>query len=600
MFPYPRSRIVPVLACMAVILLSGLAGCGGDQEDPLLAVVGEVEIRGSAFEERLVLLEENELPKDENGQAMDMALLEAKSEFLTTLINKELMVAKAIQLGYGDEPRIAAAHKSMLTYEAALALGQDVINAPAGEITNEELDAFYERLGERRRCKYIVTNFESEARAARDLALGGADWDDVADRFHLGDMPTTGLLEVTIPWGRFDLRFEKEVFAVEEGGISEPIETEYGWWVVRVEEITQGDKPDKEGSLAEILDLVHRRKMMGLQKASRLEVREKYKVEFNDDALDIIWSALPAEELMVDPLTDKPVPQDELQDLDVVEADLDVKFYSYEPEGETRSFTVGDFKSRYDNMNTFQRPKREQMVPGLKGNILQVVERHLMDLEAREKGYYERADVLAKVQKKFEGIMVTSLYSEVVTIDEHVSDPDFDAYWAENSDYYLTPEMRSGRLIIGADEAEAAAARLEIVDGKLWREVVQHYGTDNANKSRSGKLDEITEWAKGSVAEVLFSLAEGEMSQPFPVEDDRYAIVRCERILPGKPADKEASREGVVNAVRARRKEALFQSLLAEWAVEFGVIRYDENLTHVKSWLELTHSEAPGDPVARN
>jgi len=233
-------------------------------------------------------------------------------------------------------------------------------------------------------------------------------------------------------------------------------------------------------------------------------------------------------------------------------------------------------------------------------SIQQTIAHFIMDAEARERGYYERVDVQAKVRKKLEEIMVTSLYGEVVTIDEKVTMEDIDAYWAENSDRFRTPETRSGRLIIAASEAEAVAARQEIVDGRLWREVVQQYGTDNANKSRSGKFDNVNEWATGSVAEALFSLPEGELSQAFDAGDGRYAIVRCDRILPGKPGDKGSLYEQIGQSIKSRRKEDLFLSLLADWEIEFGVTRYDENLESLKSWRELTYEEAPGAPVERH
>ena len=66
----------------------------------LLATVGDKEIRGSYYEDRLGRLAENDLPRDDQGQTLDMASAEGKAKFLTTLINKEVMVQKGQQLGY--------------------------------------------------------------------------------------------------------------------------------------------------------------------------------------------------------------------------------------------------------------------------------------------------------------------------------------------------------------------------------------------------------------------------------------------------------------------------------------------------------------------
>ena len=593
-----HATAILTLLLLAVVLVSG---CGKGQDDVLLAQVGDREIRASEYEQRLANLEADELPRDDRGIPLDMAQQPGKEQFLTTLVNKELMVLKATQLGFDQEQRIVNARKSMMDYEAGLAMGQDVINAPAGEVSMEEYDAFYERMGEMRRCQYIVVNFEPEALAAREMILGGADWDDMADRYHAGDRPPSGMLEITIPWGRFDIHFEDKVFSTPEGDVSEPIRTDYGWWLVRTEEIIMpGNKPAKATVQAEVLDQLHRRKMQRLQKDFRYEIHEKFKVDISDEAAALVWEGLPEGEVMIDTATDKPIPQDQLSDLVVDIADLDMVFFSYELDGESHITTVGDFKSTYDRMNTFERPKREQMVGGLRTSILQKLERSLMPAEAEARGYFDDADVLFKVDKKIEELMITSLYSEVVTIDDQVDQEAFSAFWAEHSERFAVPERRSGRLVIAANQVEAESARRELAGGAVWGDIVQQYGTDPGNKARSGKLDEVSARSTGPVPEALFATPEGELGQVFSLGDDRWGVVRCERVLPGKAADPNRNREEIFAAVRAQRKEDLFQSLLEEWEVEFGVTRNDENLEHVKSWQELTYVEPAGAPVPRS
>jgi parvulin-like peptidyl-prolyl isomerase len=240
------------------------------------------------------------------------------------------------------------------------------------------------------------------------------------------------------------------------------------------------------------------------------------------------------------------------------------------------------------------------MVGGLKTSILQKMERFLMPAEAKARGYMEDPEVLFKVDKKIEELMVTSLYGEVVTVEEKVNQQDVDAYWAKYSDRHRVPERRTGRLVIAADRAEAEAARAELEGGAAWGDIVQRYGTDPTNKSRSGKLDEVTDRATGPVPEALFAIPEGEIGPVFDVGDGRWGVVRCDRILPGEAPDPMKDRDALFAAIRAQRKEDLFQELLAQWADEFGVTRHDENLEHVKSWKELTYVEPVGEPVPRS
>ena len=119
-------RLLPLLSLM--LILGGLAlvsGCGGgsgsDKDDVVLAMVGDHEITGGYYESKLIKLEEKELPRGDDGMILDMAQMEGKKEFLTSLINKELMAQKAIQLGYGNDPQVVGLRETMTMYEAKIA-----------------------------------------------------------------------------------------------------------------------------------------------------------------------------------------------------------------------------------------------------------------------------------------------------------------------------------------------------------------------------------------------------------------------------------------------------------------------------------------------
>ncbi|MBE0565288.1 MAG: peptidyl-prolyl cis-trans isomerase [Krumholzibacteria bacterium] len=596
-----RAAAAPVLF-VALVALAVLAGCGGKQGDGgvLLATVGDTEIRSGYYEDRLKRFTEDELPKGPDGMPMDMAGREGKSEFLTTLIHKELMVGKATQLGYGSDQRIVEARKALLAYEAGLAMWSDVVGNPANTLSNEEVDAFYANLGRQRQIRYVICNSEADAEAARAMAAGGADWDDVVIRYHDGSVPTSGTLEMLIPWGRFDPKFEGPIFAVEVGGLTPPVWTEYGWWIIRVDSEQQGQKPAREEALARILDITRNRKIARLREDFRAQVRARYKLVVEDEALLKCWQGLPEKEEMIDPDTNQAVPQDRLLPLAVAPADLVLPFYSYVLDGKEQRFTLGDYKIRFDRMNTFQRPKKGSMMGGLRSHIVNEVDQGLLDSEARRLGYYENPEVLTKVDIKIEEMMVTAFYGEIVTFDDRISPEQLQAYWDEHQAEYARPERRTGRLVLAADEAKAREAHALLSGGARWLEIVGTYCTDEANKRNAGKLSEVPANSTGPVRDALFAAAQGQLAEPFPAGDGRWGVVQVDVIVPGGPVTLLEVSEAVGRRIKAERKEQAFQDLLAQWAGEFGVERFDDNLDQVKSWKELTHVEAPGPAVPRN
>lgn len=582
-----------VLLCGAALGLAALGGCGGDGDrGALLAKVGDVEIRVADYEERLGALEQKELPRDAMSRYLDMAAMEGKQEFLTTLINKELMVAKAHELGYAVDANVLNARKSLTAYEANITMAMEVLDSRIEPTGDEDFARYYKYMGEMRNCSYLVTNYEQEALAAREAALGGMDWDEVIETYHEGTVPKTGELSISVPYGRYDEDFEAAVFDAEVGGYSQPVETAYGWWLLRVEDVETTELPPLEEMKGRIDNVHFNRQKSKAQKEFRASTREKHNAVINEEALWKVFQGLPENEVLIDPETNEPPPESELEPLRVEPADLDLVLFSYDIEDGNHQYTVADYKEYFDGMSTFARPKKEHMVTGLRHKIQSEFERAILADEAKQQGYFEHPDVVAKVDRKVEEIMVTNLYNDLVVFDKRITPEDMQAYWDEHAEAFATPEKRTGRLVIAEDEASAAAARGQLLDGAFWRDIVAEYGTEPNNQRMGGKLSEVAKTATGPVADMLFSLEVDQLSEPFDVGDGRYAVVRCDKIVPEIAGDMLEARQRVGAAIRGERKEAVFQQLLGRWTEEIGVTRYDENLSEVRSWEELTREAA--------
>lgn len=600
-----RSGSLLILLALSLVLtgllfVSGCGGGGSDKESEVLATVGDVDITAAYYESKLGKLELNELPKGDDGMPMDMAQLEGKRKFLETLIQKELMALKGRDLGYESDPQIEGLKTTMLKYEAEEMMWNEVVNVPAGTVSPEELEAFYERMGEIRNCSYILTNFESDAIEAREYARSGADWDDVAAKYHEGGTPPSGRYEMAIPYGRYNMRFDTDVFETEVGDVAPPIETEYGYWVLRVNSISQEPKPSLEEAKVQILDTYHNRSLFAETNKFLSDLREKYQVFIDEDALWIAYSGLPEGEVILDPKTQKPVPREELQPLEVPAKELDRVFYGYTMDGEKKEWTILDYKTYFDNMNVFDRPKSGEMLGGMRQKILRNLQADIVAKEAEERGYYENPVVLEKVNNKVEEAVVTSLYDDVVTYDDKVTAEDVQSFWDAHEAEFAIPELRSGRLVICANEETAAEARDFIATDPKWRDVLTRYGIDAKNKSRSGKLDRSNARSLDPSRQMLFELeAVGDISQPFKQDNLRWGVVRLDLIEEPRARTLDEVRAEVSARIKGQRREEAFQNLLSKWAEEYGVVRHEDKLVDVASWEELTRVEVQGELLPR-
>ncbi len=598
-----RSLSISLILTLSGVLLIALlfVGCGGGDKAPagiqddsaVIATVGSENITSDYYEDRLAQLAGNELPV-EDGQYMDTSTEAGKRAFLKILINKELLTQKAVQLGYDKEPGIQTARKSITEYEGGLAMWADVVGDISRKVTEEELQAFYAQMGTEYVCNYVICNFEDDAMEAREFALTGADWEDVVDKFHDGSPATTGKYEISVPFGQYSSEFEDLVFAEELGGVSMPISTSYGFWIVRVIKINHKDKPSLEESKGRILDITQNRKSGRLRSDFKKEIRAKYEFQIDEVALWATYQGVPEGGLM-DPVTNKPYTRDQLKPLDVRSEHLGDILYSYKGrDGNLIEYTVADYKNTFDSMGVFQRPKRSDMLGGFRQKLTDEVERGLMNLEAENRGYFEKPEVVAKVDLKVEEAMVTRLYKEVVTFDDKISPEELEAFWADHKTDYHVEESRSGHLVVCLNRQKADAARKAIMDGKTWAEVLVKFGSDATNKSKGGKTDKIFAVSKSPIVEPLFNLEVGGISQPFPVGSDRFAVVQLENIIAAHDYEMHEVSEAIGGRIRKVRQEDAFVALLDQWGEEFGVVINSENLAGLKSWDVLT---APDDTL---
>jgi len=240
------------------------------------------------------------------------------------------------------------------------------------------------------------------------------------------------------------------------------------------------------------------------------------------------------------------------------------------------------------------------MLGGLRQKITEEIGKVLMDFEARDLGYYEDEGVLLKVNARVEEMIVNKLYQDAVHFEKRITPAELDSFWVAHKADYFVPETRSGRLVICASPEMAMAAEAAANEGALWRDILVKYGTDQGNKSRSGKIDLIREEGSGEIGRVLFSLTEGQVSSGFEVGDGRYGVVMLNSIAAPHQVEMADITEEVGNRMRNIREEEAFQAALAKWKEGLTIVTYPENLVGMRSWVELTTAPVPENLVPRN
>ncbi|MCE8005466.1 peptidylprolyl isomerase [Aestuariivita sp.] len=169
----------------------------------------------------------------------------------------QLIRQSALAQSFEGEPSLAA-RLSLENEERSLMAGEAVEAVMANAVDDAAIQALYnERYangvgGEEYNASHILLETEEDALAAIAEIEGGAEFEDVARESSTGPSgPGGGSLGWFGP-GQMVPDFEAAVIALEPGTISAPVQTQFGWHVILLNETRIQNAPPLEEVRAEI------------------------------------------------------------------------------------------------------------------------------------------------------------------------------------------------------------------------------------------------------------------------------------------------------------------------------------------------------------
>jgi len=247
-----RRHTRKILWLALIALTTVLAGCSGDSErETVVARVGHVDITLGELQRRL-----NELPPYTKAQ---YATPEGQIEFLNRIVEEEVLYQAAVNGGYESDPSVVEPLEAIKRRAMIQAFYRDNVEK-AAEVPEEDILAYYEEYSEqfqvpaRVRFRHIMTDTRGQALEARRKVLAGEPFPDVARETSVdAQTKAAGGLTKSVSLGRglprlgMDEAFIEQLFDWKVGEVTEPLRSQNGWHVVKIEEKAEaGVKPLEE------------------------------------------------------------------------------------------------------------------------------------------------------------------------------------------------------------------------------------------------------------------------------------------------------------------------------------------------------------------
>lgn len=135
------------------------------------------------------------------------------------------------------------------------------------EVTNEQIRQYYQRnrrqfsQPERRDLRVVLTEERSEAQEAKQALQDGESFSSVAKEYSI-DPATKGEGGVLLAQARESLEqsLGEAVFSAQEGELSGPVETQFGWYVFKVQRVIPAEQQPVEQAADSIRQLLTQRR----------------------------------------------------------------------------------------------------------------------------------------------------------------------------------------------------------------------------------------------------------------------------------------------------------------------------------------------------
>jgi peptidyl-prolyl cis-trans isomerase C len=221
---------------LALILLS-FPTVAQAAEDKLIARVGGVEIRQSDLD----------LAETEIGAELSRLPAPEKQEILARYVmDTQMMANQAKKEGLDKSPEFA---KRVAYYQRRAYRDAYFEHAVRSKVSDAEAKAIYdERIGSQKpetevRARHILVETEAEARDIVEQLNRGADFATLAAEKSKGPSKDQGGDLGYFTRGRMVKEFDEVAFKLKKGEISKPVQTRFGWHVLRLDDRREKKNP---------------------------------------------------------------------------------------------------------------------------------------------------------------------------------------------------------------------------------------------------------------------------------------------------------------------------------------------------------------------
>ena len=487
-----------------LLLVTALTRCT-QQEENVVVTVGDLPITDSEIRDVL----KTKYPNQENFKDIE---LDKKIELLKPLIDKNLRISEAYNIGLDqDDKFLKTLEDRKMRMIGSKYYEYKIVNELLPE---SEIQKILDRQGVELKASHILIGFEGarskstrtkdeaqklaekiikELKAGENFATSAQKYsDDPSAKKNNGDLGY-------FTWGRMVGPFQEAAWKLEIGEISEPVETMFGFHIIKLEDRREvpNYKPDR--SQRNILRL---KQTLMQSKGDSAQARwlrhydslkKKYNYVIYEDSIKYVSNML-REKLKVEQI----IPGSfTTQQKEITLAEYDgVKI--------TLNTLIEKFKDQL--LSAFRKFQQENV---LKSEIDRSSMNRLVMLDAEEMGIDTSPEIVEELKKFTDAQMNTMVEKEVLDRKINPTEEELKAYYELNTEKFKKDAEIEIWEIYLTDEKLSEKVAQKAMQGINFEQLVQQFSTDKALKKKGGYLGFKNIGGRGTVSREAHKLGPG-------------------------------------------------------------------------------------------
>ncbi len=210
---------------------------------------------------------------------------ELNKDVVNELVYQALLYEDAMEKGMDKEDEfIQVVEKTKESMLKTYALGKLLATA---ELKDEDIKKFYEKnkdafkQGESADASHILVEEEDKAREIYEKIKNGGDFEELAKEYSTCPSKEKGGNLGTFTKGQMVKEFEDAVFENEVGTITEPVKTQFGYHIIKINQKNDARELSFDEVKDRIVEQVRRQKEQEIYNKRITELKDKYEVKMN-------------------------------------------------------------------------------------------------------------------------------------------------------------------------------------------------------------------------------------------------------------------------------------------------------------------------------